>query len=299
MHKKDISQAKAQRRSIVFNSYFSFTLSRLGWAFVFLFSTSIFSQNIFDYNHSISYANYLFKSRQYDLASQEYERALFLSPNNDTIAAQLIKTYNLSGQCKQAKLRVKQLALNNDSIPDIIAKEYVRTLFCNNLLIDVRSFLSNTKLLNASSQAEYTLYLELLSQNFKKADSIVNTNKDENISLVLLKYKNVVYDANHLQHKSPGLALCLSTLVPGTGKVYTGSWKDGLISFVFVCSTAFQSYRGFSKKGVESVYGWIFGGISTGFYLGNLYGSYKSAKKYNLRKEHKVLLDAEKIYNAQ
>ncbi len=281
-------------RSIIKNRRTSYLIASL-----FLFSTSVFSQNIFDYQHNITYANYLFKSRQYDLAAQEYERALFLAPHNDTIAAQLIKTYNLSGQCKQAKLRVKQLALNNDSMPDIVAKEYVRTLFCNNLNGDVRNFLSSTKLLNASSRAEYSLYLELSSQNFKKADSILNTNKDSTVSLVLLKYKDVVYNANHLQHRSPGLALCMSAIVPGTGKIYAGSWKDGLMSIVFVGATAFQAYRGFSEKGVKSIYGWIYGGISTGFYLGNLYGSYKAAKKYNSKKVHKVLIDAEKIYNAQ
>jgi tetratricopeptide (TPR) repeat protein len=256
-----------------------------------------FSQNIFDYSHSLSYADYLYKSRQFTLAAEEYERALFLSPNNDSIAAQLIKSYNLSGQCKQAKLRVRQLSLIDDSMPGIIAKEYARTLFCTNLYADVRQLLSKNKRIDPISVAEFHLYLELKTKNWKKADSILNNNKDEQISVVLSKYKDVVYKANHLKHRSPGIALLMSTVVPGSGKIYAGSWKDGLIAMVFIGGSAFQAYRGFSQKGVESVYGWIFGGVSTGFYLGNLYGSFKAAKKYNERKVHEVLHEAEKIWS--
>jgi hypothetical protein len=42
-----------------------------------------------------------------------------------------------------------------------------------------------------------------------------------------------------------------------------------------------QAYRGFSKSGKNSVYGWVFASLATGFYIGNIFGSHKSAKKYN------------------
>ena len=37
----------------------------------------------------------------------------------------------------------------------------------------------------------------------------------------------------------------------------------------------------FNEKGIESVYGWIMGTLSVGFYIGNIYGSVKSARLYN------------------
>jgi hypothetical protein len=65
------------------------------------------------------------------------------------------------------------------------------------------------------------------------------------------------------------------------GKVYSGRWKDGLVSLLFVGATGFQAYRGFSQKGSESIYGWIMGSLSVGFYIGNIFGSVKAAKIYN------------------
>lgn len=264
---------------------------------LFFSLSSVFSQNIYDYQHSLTYANYLYKSKQYTLAAEEYERSLFLVPGNDTITAKLLKSYNLSGQCKQAKLRARQLALNIDSMPRIIAKEYIRTLFCNHLYKDARIMLESNKLITAPFKTSNWLYLELVSENWKAADSILTANTANDVSLVLSKYKDVVYKANHLKHRSPGFALAMSTVIPGTGKIYAGSWKDGLIAMVFVGATAYQSYRGFDKKGIESVFGWIYGSVSAGFYLGNLYGSFKAAKKYNERQVHEVLHEAEIIFN--
>lgn len=270
---------------------------RLFTFFLVVKAFTSFSQNIFDYQHTLSYANYLYKSRQYTLAAEEYERALFLSPANDSIATQLIKSYNLSGQCKQAKLRVKQLALYNDSMPNLMVKEYVKTLFCNNLSADVRTLLLTHKTMDAAMRAEHNLYLEIVSKNWKVADSILTANTDSAVSVALSKYKDVVYKANHMKHRSPALAVGMSAIIPGTGKIYAGRWKDGLIALVFVATTANQAYVGFSKKGEESVYGWINAGLATGFYIGNLYGSYKAAKKYNASKVHELLHEAEKIFN--
>jgi hypothetical protein len=73
----------------------------------------------------------------------------------------------------------------------------------------------------------------------------------------------------------------MSTFIPGSGKIYTKNWQDGLIALLFVASNAWQAYRGFSKDGVKSTYGWVFGSIGAGFWLGNIYGSYKSAQKFN------------------
>jgi hypothetical protein len=51
-----------------------------------------------------------------------------------------------------------------------------------------------------------------------------------------------------------------------------------------------MSYRGFSKKGVKSANGWIFGSLTVGFYFGNIFGSYKAAKNYNQ-------IEYDKLYN--
>ena len=100
----------------------------------------------------------------------------------------------------------------------------------------------------------------------------------------LITLKAFAETGNALPHKSPFLAGAFSTIIPGSGKFYTGDWKDGIISLVMVSAIAYQAYRGFDRAGVSSVYGWIYGTIAAGFYLGNIYGSVKSAQRYNKRK---------------
>ena len=91
----------------------------------------------------------------------------------------------------------------------------------------------------------------------------------------------LLLEREKLQKKSPYLAAGMSTIIPGSGKIYTKNWQDGLVALLFVASNAWQAYRGFSKDGIKSTYGWVFGSIGAGFWLGNIYGSYKSAKKFN------------------
>ena len=70
--------------------------------------------------------------------------------------------------------------------------------------------------------------------------------------------------------------------------MYTKDYKDAIIGFIIVGSSAFNTYRGFSKHGINSAYGWVFGGVALGFYSGNIYGAYKAVKNYNHRLRDKI-----------
>jgi len=113
--------------------------------------------------------------------------------------------------------------------------------------------------------------------------------KSSELLLVLKNPNSIYYDnlytliAGHhnIRYKSPFKAGLMSGVIPGSGKFYTKNWQDGVIAFIFVTANAWQSYRGFKKHGTKSAYGWIFGTLSAGFYIGNIFGSVKSAKRYN------------------
>ena len=66
---------------------------------------------------------------------------------------------------------------------------------------------------------------------------------------------------------------------------------------VLVGATGIQAYRGFNEKGVKSAYGWIFGGFGAGLYLGNIYGSFKSAKDFNHKHENELLKKATDLFS--
>lgn len=88
-----------------------------------------------------------------------------------------------------------------------------------------------------------------------------------------------------IQFKSPTKAAFLSVILPGAGKAYCGLKRDALRSFLMVALTSIQAYRGFNEKGNKSVYGWVSSAFAVSFYSGSIYGSVRSAKKYNQNKK--------------
>lgn len=76
-----------------------------------------------------------------------------------------------------------------------------------------------------------------------------------------------------LPRKSPWLAAGLSAVVPGLGRVYTGRWQDGLVSFLLVGIPSALAAQGFHEDGEASVRGWILASTAALFYAGNVYGS--------------------------
>ncbi len=82
-----------------------------------------------------------------------------------------------------------------------------------------------------------------------------------------------------LSDKKPWLAALYSGLVPGLGKVYTGEWKDGVYAFAIVSAFSWLTYRFAEKRGL-SPYTFLYGSMALSFYVGNVYGSWKSAVRH-------------------
>jgi hypothetical protein len=64
--------------------------------FTFFGLFGLHAQNLYDLEHSKKFADYLIKTRQFDLGAIEYERLSFLEPNNDTLKIALINCYSFN-----------------------------------------------------------------------------------------------------------------------------------------------------------------------------------------------------------
>ncbi len=256
----------------------------------------LFAQDIYDYQSSKKYAEYLLRTKQYELASSEYERILFFKPDNDTVKYTLLRSYRLSGNIDAGIKRMYKLYNTPETAHHESAIEYTRLMLSARLYDGARQYLEKNQTLPNRDKDILTLQTELFCENYKKADTLLNYfEKDE--SILIREYRAITDDALAYKRKSPGLAMAMSAVVPGTGKIYTGDWKDGLFSMIMIGGFAWQSYRGFRSKGTSSVYGWVFGGIGFGFYVGNLYGSFKAAKRRNHVKQHDIERRLEANFN--
>lgn len=90
---------------------------------------------------------------------------------------------------------------------------------------------------------------------------------------------SMIDQIKELPYRSPVLAGVLSALLPGSGHVYAGAYKDGFLAFLVNGALIVASYEAFDKE----VYG--AGGLtaflSLTFYAGNIYGAVNSAHHAN------------------
>jgi hypothetical protein len=242
--------------------------------FFFLLFTISYAQDLFDAKHTATFANYLQTSKQYKLASEEYERLLFFNPKNDTVLSKFFYNLRKSGDAKSVINKCQKLYSNSDSVSAVVFTEYVKSILIAEPHLAL-TLLEKNKNITSHEKKMLLAYTNISS--YKWNEALANISAIEQQTSPIIQSKEILSKAVAQHHKKPILAAGLSAILPGLGKVYSGNLKDGIIALVFVGINGFQSYRYFNKKGIKSAGGWIFGSLATGFYLGNIYGSYKAA----------------------
>ena len=150
---------------------------------------------------------------------------------------------------------------------------------------DIFLYISSEPITDTSIIYETNKYLilsNLLLKDFNKARIALKSSKlrrKERYNLIEL-----IEMGEALPKKSLILATAMSTVIPGTGQIYSGRYVDGLISL------AFNSYNAYAlitllKKNASVSKILMQLSISIPFYLGNIYGAALAAHKYNKRKE--------------
>ena len=257
-------------------------------AFIFCHLNFVQAQDLRDEEHTLKFADYLFKTQQFILASEEYERAVYYDSTNNKALLKLLQSYRYSEKFDIAKQRFNYFF--GDSLYHIrtdFAEEYVKHMILRHKYKETNLYLNKNTTIPDGEKETYQLGSILLQKNWDKAFNFALkhpvTTEKKNADLHV-----IAFNSKQMKYKKPFVAALFSTIIPGTGKMYTKNWKDGIISLILVGVNAWQAYRGFDQYGESSVYGWVFAGISTSFYLGNIFGSHKSAKKYNKRLDDEV-----------
>jgi len=242
-------------------------------------------QDVFNLENSRRFANYLYESGQFDLASDEYERVVFMSPADSVSLSRLLGSYRQQKAYDTGVKRAFDLIADPGQTHVSVFNEMFSLCLLSGQYGKGHDILSKRKDIRELKRHQYELGLLLLEGKHGDALAYASDNDPgydetgEALKKLLMQYRD-------LPSKSPWLSALLSAVIPGTGKIYTGDWQDGLISMLFVSTNAWQSYRGFRNDGIRSAYGWVFGTIATGFWAGNIYGSYRAAKKFNQRQSH-------------
>ena len=89
-----------------------------------------------------------------------------------------------------------------------------------------------------------------------------------------------IIDSKNYSNKSPLIAAGLSTILPGSGRMYAGRFRDGLMGLWMIVISSTAAYSSFQEN--KNNKGNFFSIITLLFYTGEIYGAYRTAKYYQV-----------------
>jgi hypothetical protein len=258
---------------------------------VCLCTTLASSQDLFDCDHTTRYARYLYDTQEYDKAANEFERVL-ITCDSLVVLPRLFAAYRLGGDYERLNRRLSQLFPRSAVQPAFVLLERLKLAFLTERYIQVDSMLKSPATLPVDT-VYYRLKHQALTNQWQQVGNQL-ARLDTTLLPTHLDWSKLIQQGEQNKAKKTLLAASLSTLVPGLGKVYARDWKDGLVSFLFVGGLAYQSYRAFHRRPGGPA-GWAYAMVGAGFYIGNIYGSYKSARQYNQRRLARLHNEAKRL----
>ncbi|MTI37952.1 hypothetical protein [Fulvivirga lutimaris] len=248
------------------------------------------------------------KFLDYLLTNRNYSDAIFLlkkiQPNNqlqsDSINFLLGKTHYLDQQLEQASNYFDKL--NKTTLP-LRSQAFFFNAFC---AANTEKLSKSLRLLN---NIETTDSLQLGLRNLEMAGiSLLSRDLDAfdqyatNFMYGYYHYSEqeksfigIRNDLKFRKKKSPLLAGIMSTIVPGSGKIYAGKVGIGIGTMLTTTILGLQTWEGYKKDGAESARFIIFGSLFSMFYISNIWGSVFTVKfankEFDEAVNYKILVD--------
>ena len=109
-------------------------------------SLFVSAQTAYDFDHSRKFGIYLYNTGQYELAVQEFERAVFYNLSDSAANSMLFKTYTFLGQTSKAI--DSYIRFSNDAnlhlMPNEYGSIYVNSLIQQGEYLEALSFITVT-----------------------------------------------------------------------------------------------------------------------------------------------------------
>lgn len=242
--------------------------------------------------------------QDYYRAITEYKKVIHLFPQYEKLEwvhFQIGKLYYEGGRYPQAKHELLPLTDSRDRYLSFLAHNYIALSYYENTEYANAERLFGELRAHESGSAyttDYTIYMSMAAAGNKKfSDSLERMREAERLwkerqtpdssggsigpqyQQFFEKTLPLLEKASALSNKSPFWAATFSALFPGTGHFLLGEWDTGIVSLSLVGGAAFLAYDGFVRDSpVQSI---LFTTFATGAYIGQIYSSYRTARKYN------------------
>lgn len=262
------------------------------WLFIALQILAQENNDIYSLENRVNFANHLYREKDYLRAIDEY-KIILQSLENDTIRFRFANSFLKLNRFDEASENFKTLFFT--SISNEAKLFYFKSNFLKNDFKLFRRLVENgvylSEKFNNDINKLYSISFFLDNQNLPKQEILFKPFEDSVQTKLYFLYQLKKNPPN----KNPLQAAIFSTIIPGAGKIYTGELSDGIISFIATTVSLYLSVNNFQNN--HQFRGWVFAGISSLFYVSNIYGSYISAKKFNYESKNKVQNEIETFFN--
>ena len=266
-----------------------------------LFSITVFATGSTAEVANSLYAEQLFESGDYQAARLAYKRLLFYYPNTelrDIADYRIARTYYYQNQSARAEELFRKFSTIHPNSPF----RFQSQLMLGQLHFDAGEYsLARTtlfELLHASTEPEVTAAAHYLrgwcyirTTDWNKAISEL---RQVDISQINTRHEkkthelaDTLLEETPLPFKSPQVAGWLSTVIPGSGQLYAGKVKEGILAaalngtFIYLAVDAIRERRYIDCAGISLV-GWQ-------FYWGNRTDARQFATEYNTHREREFI----------
>lgn len=261
---------------------------------------------------NIKFAFYLYNERDLYRAVTEFKHYMFENPDSDSVPA----TYFMLAFCyfqaerydealryfKWAKANsprdeLQALALYMQGVTLYLSEDYEGA---------IQAFDTFAKNENDSQglaeKANLFTSLCFMRNNdipgaLQKLQKVASSSKNSGIRECATEAITIIEEGMDKGKKSPALSMVMSTILPGSGQIYSGRFRDGIISLTLngvFTAIAVDSYKRRYWGG-----GLIVAYFGLSFYTGNIYGAKASAHRHNERTMDKVIEQVEQALNTQ
>ena len=247
------------------------------------------------------YAEQLFESGDYQAARREYKRLLFYQPDTelrDVADYRIAQSYYYQNEATRAEGLFRKFSAIHPNSP----LRFQSQLMLGQLHFDAGEYaLARSglfELLHASKEPEVSAAAHYLrgwcyihTTDWNKAISELRQVDISHINTLHGKKAHELADTlleeTPLPFKSPQVAAWLSTVVPGSGQLYAGKIKEGILAaalngtFIYLAVDAIRDRRYMDCAGISFV-GWQ-------FYWGNRISAQQLASEYNKNREQALI----------
>ncbi len=232
------------------------------------------------------FAKYLFCTDDYFRASielQKVEQSNPMAEVQDTINFLLGKSFQKLKDYEKSDEYFSKFYNSPGLLKGNAIREYIKNQFLNENDFYFYKLFSERE---GYEWLEYFYTIKLAAKLRSLSDSEIEKDliqvKDISSQLFLAEH---IVKMRSLEKKDPILAGILSAAIPGSGKIYTEKYSDGIASFILTGLFGFLASDNFSAG--HSSRGWLFSVIGSFLYAGNIYGSVISAQIFNSEQKEK------------